>query len=108
MNNNREKLTRLVYTTAEGEMLSENKLGSSKGTAKIMCERKGHKGKTVTLISGLALRPGELQALAAELKKACGCGGSVKDRIILIQGDKRDLLVKFLTARGYQTKISGG
>ena len=105
---NREKQNRLVYSTAGGEVPSEKKAESFRGTARIQRETKGHQGKTVTLISGLALRESELQTLAAELKKACGCGGSVKDGIILIQGDKRDILVRLLTARGYQTKIVGG
>ena len=105
---NREKQNRLVYSTAGGEVPSEKKAGSFRGTARIQRETKGHQGKTVTLISGLALRESELQTLAAELKKACGCGGSVKDGIILIQGDKRDLLAQILAARGYQTKIIGG
>jgi len=105
---NREKQNRLVYSTAGGGVPSEKKAGSLRSTARIQRETKGHQGKTVTLISGLALRESELQTLAAELKKACGCGGSVKDGIILIQGDKRDILVRLLTARGYQTKIAGG
>ena len=50
----------------------------------------------------------ELTKLAAELKKKCGCGGAVKDGIIEIQGDKRDLLKSLLEAKGMKVKLAGG
>ena len=50
----------------------------------------------------------ELTKLAAELKKKCGCGGAVKDGIIEIQGDKRDLLKSMLEAKGMKVKLAGG
>lgn len=40
------------------------------------------------------------QTLASELKKRCGTGGAVKEGVIEIQGDKRDLLKQLLEARG--------
>ena len=36
------------------------------------------------------------------------CGGSVKDGIIEIQGDKRDLLKQLLEAKGMKVKLAGG
>lgn len=49
-----------------------------------------------------------LTALAAELKKKCGCGGAVKDGVIEIQGDKRDLLKSLLEEKGMKVKLAGG
>ena len=78
------------------------------GTIKILTERKGRKGKTVTLLSGFQMTTNELKELARELKQQCGSGGSVKDDNILIQGDHRDILIKELEKRGFTCKKSGG
>lgn len=80
----------------------------AKGGVKVGRETKGRKGKGVTLISGLPLDSVGLEALAGELKKRCGCGGTVKDGVIEIQGDHRDLLLLELANRGWQAKRSGG
>jgi translation initiation factor 1 len=50
----------------------------------------------------------ELKNLATQLKRRCGTGGSVKDGVIIIQGDQRNNLVTELKARGFKAKISGG
>jgi translation initiation factor 1 len=68
----------------------------------------GRKGKGVTTVTGLALATGELKQLAQALKKKCGTGGTVKNGVIEIQGDHRDLLVRELAARGWDAKRSGG
>ena len=47
------------------------------GRVRIRRETKGRRGKTVTVISGLALAPAELDELAADLKKRCGVGGTM-------------------------------
>ncbi len=73
-----------------------------------MRQTKGRKGKGVTLITGVPLAPAELKNLAQSFKKKCGCGGSVKNNIIEIQGDKRDLLEQELTGLGYKVKRAGG
>ncbi|NGE22937.1 stress response translation initiation inhibitor YciH, partial [Klebsiella pneumoniae] len=49
-----------------------------------------------------------LSKLAADLKKRCGCGGALKDGVIEIQGDKRDLLKQLLEEKGFKVKLAGG
>jgi translation initiation factor 1 len=71
-------------------------------------ETQGRKGKGVTVITGLPLSPDALEQLATQLKKRCGSGGTVRDGIVEIQGDHRDLLVAELTKLGWSPKRSGG
>ena len=69
---------------------------------------KGRKGKGVSVITGVPLSGAALDQLARELKQRCGSGGTVKDGVIEIQGEHRDLLVTELQNRGYRAKRSGG
>jgi translation initiation factor 1 len=71
-------------------------------------ETKGRGGKGVTVITGLRLSVAELEAIAGELKRRCGCGGTVKEGVIEIQGDHRDTIVAALRARGFDAKRAGG
>ena len=68
----------------------------------------GRGGKVVSVIAGLPLGEGELAALAAELKKRCGSGGTVRDGSIEIQGEHRDTLVAELIKRGFAARRAGG
>jgi translation initiation factor 1 len=81
---------------------------SGDGIVRVRREVSGRRGKTVTVIAGLPPDPDGLRALAAELKRRCGTGGSVKDGAIEIQGDHRDLLVAELEERGFRVKRAGG
>jgi translation initiation factor 1 len=81
---------------------------SGDGIVRVRRENKGRKGKTVTTISGLALDEDELRAFASELKRQCGSGGSVKDGVIIIQGDHCDALIPLIQERGYTVKRAGG
>jgi translation initiation factor 1 len=71
-------------------------------------ETKGRAGKGVTVVTGLPLGQAQLETLATQLKKRCGSGGTVRDGVIEIQGEHRDLLVQELTKLGYAAKRSGG
>jgi len=71
-------------------------------------EVSGRGGKGVSVISGLPLNEAQLEALATQLKRTCGTGGTVKDGKIEIQGDQRDRLVAELQKLGYDAKRSGG
>ena len=71
-------------------------------------QTQGRAGKGVTVITGLPLKPAELEQLAGELKRRCGSGGTVRDGIIEIQGEHRDTLVAELERRGISAKRAGG
>jgi translation initiation factor 1 len=78
------------------------------GIIRVSRETKGRKGAGVTIISGLPGNDDDLKKLAAELKKKCGAGGALKNRLIEIQGEHRDRLVIELEKMGYRVKRSGG
>lgn len=78
------------------------------GIVRVSRETKGRKGKGVTLVSGVPLVGDALKNLAKELKQKCGTGGAVKEGVIEIQGDQRDLLVELLKAKGFTVKKAGG
>ncbi len=107
------KKSKLVYSTESGRIRQkENKKQQSTppqdGIVRLMRQTKGRKGKGVTLITGLPLATKELKQLATTLKQKCGCGGSVKNGIIEIQGDHRSMLETELVALNYKVKRSGG
>ena len=83
--------------------------GARGGPSKVRVGRstQGRAGKVVSVISGLALGEAELDALATELKKRCGSGGTVRAGAIEIQGEHRDTLVAELLKRGHSAKRSG-
>jgi translation initiation factor 1 len=78
------------------------------GIVRIRLEKKGRRGKTVTTVTGVPLPSDTLLDLAGELKRRCGTGGSAKNGVIEIQGDKADVLVTELESRGYTVKRAGG
>ncbi len=80
----------------------------SDGIVRVMRDRKQRGGKTVTVITGVPASDDALPALAQQLKKLCGSGGTVKDGVIEIQGDHRDKLQAKLTELGYKVKLAGG
>jgi translation initiation factor 1 len=113
--------SRIVYTTETGRVCPNcgqpvadcrcKKQGArpkGDGVVRVFLDRKGRKGGVVSLISGLPGSAEELKALATELKRRCGTGGTVKDGNIEIQGDHRDVLVEVLKARGLNVKKAGG
>jgi translation initiation factor 1 len=103
----------LVYSSETGRV-NQGNAGSkpasqqSDGIVRLRREVKGRGGGTVIVISGIPLSSPEIKELAGVLKKKCGCGGTVKDGVIEIQGDHRDALSTELQARGFKVKLAGG
>lgn len=103
--------SRLVYSTETGridEPKAQPERPKGDGVVRIQRQTSGRKGKGVCLITGIDEDDATLNKIAAELKKKCGCGGAVKDGIIEIQGDKRDLIKTLLEAKGMKVKLAGG
>ena len=102
---------RLVYSTDIGrikEQPVQQQLAAGDGVVRIMRHTSGRKGKGVTLITGISADVTTLAQLVAELKKKCSCGGTLKEGVIELQGDKRDLLKALLEAKGMKVKLAGG
>jgi len=118
----KDKISGLVYSTDHGRMCpacgnptdqclcnqESSDISSGDGIVRVGRETKGRKGKGVTLITGVPLSAAELKRFARELKARCGCGGTVKDGVIEIQGDHRDKLTEVLRSKGWTVKQSGG
>jgi translation initiation factor 1 len=111
--------SRLVYSSGDKKVAEQARGPKPKqappraakaveGRVRVQLETKGRKGKGVTVITGLPLDAEALAALAKELKVTCGCGGTVKDGAIEIQGDHRAAILKELQKRGIQAKQAGG
>jgi translation initiation factor 1 len=75
---------------------------------KVRREVAGRRGKAATTVSGVPVGDAGLKVLAGLMKKRCGVGGSVKDGVIEIQGDHRDLVCEILRAEGYDPVLAGG
>ena len=117
--------SRLVYSTEFGQICPE----CQKPVSECICKKKkpktpirtkqdeiirigrevkGRKGKTVSVVYGFQFDRADLKILVKQLKQQCGTGGSVKDDMIIIQGDHREKLMKLLKAQGHKVKLSGG
>jgi translation initiation factor 1 len=114
---------RIIYSTAGGSLCPNCRrplrecvcpkgapgAASSKPAAvRVGREVKGRAGKGVTTVTGLPLSLADVEQLATRLKKRCGSGGTVREGVIEIQGDHRDVIVAELTKMGWAAKKSGG
>jgi len=76
------------------------------GTVVVRLQRKGRRGKTVTLVEGLG-PVSALSPFASKISKALGCGCSVEDSIIVVQGDHGDRLASLLQQYGFDAVSRG-
>jgi len=81
----------------------------NRGRVDIRRETGNRGGKTVTVIDGfVGIGLPEKEQLAKKIRGACGCGGTVKDGAIEIQGDQREKIAQILAEAGFRPVTAGG
>jgi len=75
--------------------------------AVVRLERKGRAGKEATVVEKLSLPPRELAAWADALKRSLGCGGGVEGGALVVQGDQRERVARWLAERGVGKVVRG-
>ena len=110
--------SRSVYETGKGRLCPKcgwpaddcrcSKRADETVPIKLRCvlrlEKKSRGGKSVTVVADLPRNDAFLAALAAELKRACGTGGTAADGAVEIQGDQRERLRPLLAAKGWSVR----
>ena len=74
----------------------------------LICKYEKRKGKPITIIEGYTGADSDFKQLAKEIKQLLSVGGSFKNEQVIIQGDYRDRIMKFLQEKGFKTKRVGG
>lgn len=94
----------LMKLASEESDEQQETLSPSQQRLHVQMERKGHGGKTATMVLGFVGSDDDLQQLAKTLKTRCGVGGSARGGEILIQGDKVQQVKEILASLGYNVK----
>jgi translation initiation factor 1 len=105
---------RLVYSTDAGRQAPEKVRTSRKSPAKnvvpddgvVRVFRERRRGSSVTVVTGL--KEAELHAIGADLRRRCATGGTAKNGIVELQGDRRDAVIAYFKALGRRIKSAGG
>jgi translation initiation factor 1 len=108
--------SKVVWSSDDGDLRKARdpdvararELARAGGRVKVRRETSGRRGKAVTTVAGVPLADDGLRELAGRLKKRCGVGGAVKDGVIELQGDHRDVVLEVLRADGYDAVLAGG
>ncbi len=108
--------SRLVYSSSDGDQRAaagKKPVAAAPalqlpndGVVRVFREKGGRRGKTVTVVRGLAVT--DLDAVASQLKRLCGVGGAVKQGAVELQGDQREKVATRLRLLGYVVKLAGG
>ena len=101
----------LVYSTETGRIRPTEESPvtfTGDGIVRVHKETKGRKGKGMSVIKGINPLQHDLKKICKQLKQTCGCGGSVKENNIEIQGDAREKIKAHLEKLGMTVKLAGG
>lgn len=96
-----------IYSTDSSLMQPEvqpetDTLPPSSQKLKVKTETKHRAGKIVTLVEGFTGKIADAETLGKILKTKCGTGGSVKDNVIILQGDYKNKVIALLQQLQYK------
>lgn len=96
----------IVYSTDPGFKMEEDlpleeTRSPKQQKLRVRLDTKQRAGKAVTLVEGFEGKEEDREELGKKLKTFCGTGGSVKDGLIIVQGDQRDKLLSWLLKNGF-------
>ena len=108
-----KKRKNIVYSTDEDFSFKNDKseiieeIPNHKQNLKCLLKRLPG-NRILTVVTGMRGDNHFLIRISKVLKRACGVGGSVKNKQILIQGNHREKVMNILIERGFKVKASGG
>jgi len=91
-----------AQVTEKRESVVEERLEPAKH--QLVFHKEKRRGKPVTLVGPFAITPDEMKALLKTLKKKLGCGGTVNEDFLELQGDIQAKLKELLQAMDYRFK----
>lgn len=90
------------FNDFEAEDSTMETLAKDKQKLRVALDSKQRAGKIVTVISGFVGTIEDQESLGKLLKTKCGAGGSVKEGLIIIQGDYKTKIISWLLEWGYK------
>ncbi len=90
---------------AEG-LAGEPRIRTQTEPVRVSFRRTG-KGSGLTLVEKLPMHPAGKEELLKKFKKRLGAGGTVKNGVLELQGDRRGFIRAELEASGYKVRLIG-
>ena len=77
---------------------------AKRGRVVLRREKAHRNGKTVVVVGDIppGVSGAEIEELSRQLRKACGCGGTVRGREIEVQGDQPGRICRLLEEAGFR------
>jgi translation initiation factor 1 len=90
------------FNDYEAENNEQETLAKDKQKLRVQLDTKQRAGKVLTAVSGFVGADEDRETLAKLLKTKCGAGGTVKEGLILVQGDYKSKIIAWLIEWGYK------
>ena len=83
---------------------TQSEVSQQKSPLHVLIEKKGRGGKTATIVEGFEIDDNEIDEIVRTLRKKLSTGGSARGGEILIQGERKDDVIRLLKEMGFKVK----